>query len=141
MFGDHEREFHEKLLHVLEKMAFNLSLIRKYLLQAKSATLTSQGEEMLVPLVVGGKGAQATFTEFDGPNGTGNVVPPVGTVVFETDNAAVATIDATGKITAVGAGTCNLSGLDQGNNISAKDSQVVTAAAGAQSATITSVAL
>ena len=76
---------------------------------------------------VNGNGAKFTFTEFDGPNGTGNVVPPVGVVAYASDNAAVATVDATGNVTAVGAGTANISGTDPGNSLTASDVLTVTA--------------
>jgi len=90
-----------------------------------------------MPLTINlsGNGAQAAFKEFDGPNGTGNVVPPVGLVVFSSDNTAVATVDQTGKITPVAAGTANISAVDQGNTLTAKD--ILTVTDTAVSATLT----
>ena len=94
-----------------------------------------------MPLTINlsGNGAQAAFKEFDGPNGTGNVVPPVGLVVFSSDNTAVATVDQTGKITPVAAGTANISAVDQGNTLTAKD--ILTVTDTAVSATLTLAAL
>lgn len=90
---------------------------------------------------INGKGAQATFTEFDGPNGTGDKVAPIGPVVFASDNTAIAAVDpASGLVTAVAVGSCNISGTDQGNNLTASDSLTV-APAPAVSATLTLSAL
>jgi uncharacterized protein YjdB len=82
-----------------------------------------------MPLTIGlnGNGATASFQEFDGPNGTGNPVPPTGAVSFASDNTAVATVDpSSGAIKAVGVGTCNISGTDAGNSLSASDALTVT---------------
>lgn len=76
---------------------------------------------------VGGNGAKAVFTEFDGPSGTGNPVPPVGAITFASDNATVATVDANGNVAAVAAGTANISGTDGGNNLTASAVITVTA--------------
>lgn len=134
---DHDRETHRLLRELIEKV----EKIEHYLFRAKSATLTFKGENtMPATIVVGGKGAQAVFTEFDGPNGTGNKVAPAGNVIFESDNTGAATVNpSSGAITAVGAGTANISGLDQGNQITAQDQVTVTAAPPpptAQSATL-----
>ena len=84
---------------------------------------------MPATIVVGGFGALATFQEWTGPNGTGNTVPPVGAVSFASDNAAVATVDSLGNVTAVAAGTANVSATDAGNGLTASDVLTVTAAA------------
>ena len=58
----------------------------------------------------------AVYTEFDGPNGTGNVVPPVGTVQYSSDNPSVATVDPnTGQLAYVAAGDATISAADDGN--------------------------
>ena len=107
--------------------------------KAVSATLIFLDEkgEPLVPATihVNGNGATAAFTEFDMPGGTGDTVPPIGPVVFASDNTAVATVDNSGNCAAVGAGTCNISATDQGNGLVASD--VLTVVAGtAVSATL-----
>jgi hypothetical protein len=103
--------------------------------------LTLEGDpSMPATIHVNGQGAQATFLEFDGPNGTGNQVPAIGPVMFASDNQSVATVDSSGKVTAVSAGTANISGTDQGNSLTASDVLTVTAAT-AQSATLSLTAL
>lgn len=82
---------------------------------------------MPATIVVGGAGAKFTFTEFDGPNGTGNVVAPLQEVQYSSDNVAVATVDGAGNVTAVSAGTANITGLDGGNGLTASDVLTVTA--------------
>jgi hypothetical protein len=83
--------------------------------------------------------AQVTFQEFDGPNGTGNKVPPIGPISFTSDTPATLTVDqASGKITPVAEGTATVTTTDMGNNLS--DTNLVTVvAATAQSlvATVT----
>ncbi len=102
-----------------------------------SATLTIQGGiHMPATIQVGGT-ASSLFQEWTGPNGTGSVVPNAGAIAFSSDNAAVATVDpGTGVVTGVAAGTANIMGVDQANNLSASDVVTVQAAA-AQSATLT----
>jgi hypothetical protein len=136
---DSDRMTHQLLRDIIAQ----LDILLYYASRAKSAKLTLEGANMPATIVVGGNGAQAAFVEWDGPNGTGNKVSPVGNVLFSSDNAAVATVDSTGKVTAVAAGTCNISGLDQGNNLTASDSLTVTAAGPgpAVSATLTLQAL
>lgn len=105
---------------------------------AQSATLQINGGKMPATILVGGT-ATASFLEWTGPAGTGSNVAPVGTVVFASDNAAVATVDpSTGIATGVSAGTANISGTDGGNGLTASDVLTVTAAPPpvAQSATL-----
>jgi len=90
---------------------------------------------MPATIQVGGHGATFVFTEFTGPNGTGSVINPVGVVSYATSNPGVGTVDASGNVSAVGAGTCNIVGTDPGNGLTASDVPTVVAAATAQSAT------
>lgn len=123
----------DPVLHRLDKIISLLHLIYARL-SAKSATL-SFGEEKGMPASISvGKTATAVFTEWDGPNGTGNKVPPSGAVNYASDNTSVATVDANGVATGVAPGTCNISGTDSVNGLSASDSLTVNAVA--QSATL-----
>lgn len=104
---------------------------------ARSAILTLNGGRMPATIQVGGKGAVAVFTEFDGPNGTGNPVAPVGVVSFTSDDPSIANVDASGVVTAVAPGSTNIKGTDPGNGLSASDViTVVPAPVLAQSATL-----
>lgn len=120
-----------------ELQSINVLLHRQF--KAKSARLkfvNSQGDLLMPATIhVTGNGAQATFTEFTGPNGTGNQVAPVGPVVYSSDNTSVATVDSNGLCNAVGIGTCNITGTDQGNSLTASDTLTVVADQ-AQSATL-----
>lgn len=82
---------------------------------------------MPASIQVGGAGAKAVYQEFDGPNGTGNAIRPLGTVAYSSDNPGVATVDAQGNITAVGPGTANITANDSGANLPASDVVTVTA--------------
>lgn len=66
----------------------------------------------LVSSLIAGQTAQATATPFQSPSATiGNpnaVVVPNITFTWGTSNASVATVDSSGLVTAVGAGTCNI---------------------------------
>lgn len=133
------RSFHTTIIKLAREIHEDVREIRKYLLRAKSATLTIKTEDLMsASIVVGGKGAQATFTEFDGLDGTGSKVAPVGTVQFGTSDASVATVDSNGVVTAVAPGTATITGMDQGNSLQASDTVTVTAAGAnpAQSATL-----
>lgn len=51
-------------------------------------------------------------------NATTPTIPPIGPLVYASDNTAVVTVDATsGVATMVAAGTANVSVLDQGNGL------------------------
>ena len=65
----------------------------------------------------------AVFQEFDGTNGTGNKIPPVGAVSFSSDNPSVATIDpSTGALAYISPGAANITGADSGpGGLSASD--------------------
>jgi hypothetical protein len=151
---DHELEEVEELskneLHIQKEILHIVEKIWARLTAAQSATLTfvSEKGEPIMParIVVGGAGAKALFTEFAGPTGTGAVVPPSGPISYASDNLAVATVDASGNVTAVGANadgsdaTANISGLDPASANKVTASDVITvgkaAAAVAQSATL-----
>jgi len=58
----------------------------------------------------------ALYQLWSGPNGSGDVVPPTGQVVYESDDTAVATVDSlTGKLAYVGVGDATISASDGGN--------------------------
>jgi hypothetical protein len=50
-------------------------------------------------------------------NATTPSIPPIGPLVFASDNTAVVTVDAGGIATTVAAGTANVSVIDQGNSL------------------------
>lgn len=84
-----------------------------------------------------GQTATALLVEFDGPNGTGNQVPPVGPVSYSSSDPSIATVDpSSGLITAVAPGTVTITGTDSGNSLSASDTATVSAPL-AQSAVLT----
>ncbi len=60
-------------------------------------------------------------------NATTPSIPPIGPLVFASDNTAVVTVDAGGIATMVAAGTANVSVIDQGNSLT--DSVAFTVAA------------
>ena len=91
---------------------------------------------MPATIQVGGHGAVFVFTEFTGPNGTGSIINPVGIVTYATSDPSIGTVDASGNVTAVAVGTCNIVGTDPGNSLTASDVLTVTASSVvAQSAT------
>lgn len=65
-----------------------------------------------------GQTATALLREF---RASGVEVPPVGPVTHSSDNTAVATVSGD-QVTAVGPGTCNITGSDAGNGLSASAS-------------------
>ncbi len=94
---------------------------------------------LMLTVHVNDRPGTAVYQEFDGLNGTGNRVPPVGAVTYTSDNPAVAAVDpSTGALVYVGAGTAVISASDNGN-FPASDTLVVVASV-AQSATLTLVA-
>lgn len=93
-------------------------------------TFSESARLTVMPKTVTSVGAtgQATFTEFAGLNQTGAVVPPSGPITYASDNVAVATVDQTGLITAVGAnGVANITGVDKAsvNQVAAGDTFTV----------------
>lgn len=76
---------------------------------------------------------KAIYQEFDGPNGTGNKVPPTGTVTYSSSDPTVATVDPiTGALAYLKAGSTVISASDAGN-LPASDTLTVTAAPAASS--------
>jgi hypothetical protein len=131
----------QEILFILERIADTLDDVDAKLSQllpkqAKSSTLTflnAKGEKQMANAHVNDKPGSYKYQEFDGPNGTGNPVPPTGTVAYASDNPAVATIDpASGQLAYVGAGTTNISASDSGN-LPATDVLTLSAAAAVSS--------
>lgn len=83
-----------------------------------------------------GKTAVAVLHEFDGLNGTGNELKPIGPVTFISSDPTIATVDAnSGLVTAVAPGAVTITGTDGGNSLTASDTVSDTAVV-AQSATL-----
>ena len=101
-----------------------------------SATLKFRGLPMPATINIGGT-ANSQFQEWTGPNGTGTVLPNAGAIAYTSDNPAVATVDpASGVATGVSAGTCNITGTDPANSLTASDALTVSVPT-ATSATLT----
>ena len=65
------------------------------------------------------------FLEFDGLNGTGNQVPPIGPFTYATSPASIATVDANGNVSQIAVGTCTCTTTDTGNGLTASDTLTV----------------
>jgi hypothetical protein len=125
-----------RILRLLEQI---LRLLQPQPGIARSAVLTLNGDSMPLTVHVNDVPGMAIFVEFDGLNGTGNKVPPVGTVTFSSSNPATASVDPnTGSLAYVAAGTTTISATDAGNSLSASDTLTVIAST-AVSATLTLV--
>ena len=122
-----EREEREILEKIIERQT---EIIRLLIENKRRIAESAKGKNMPATIQVGGKGATFKFTEFDGPNGTGNIVPPSGPIQYASDNTAIATVDASGNVTAVSAGTANITGVDpaSANKVAAGDVLTVTPA-------------
>lgn len=145
----HEQHEFTRLEHLLWRMNRKLNAILEALgiliveeaeeHAAKSAKLTisdSKGNRLMPAQLAVGKTAVAVLHEFDGLNGTGNELAPVGPVSYTSSDPSIATVDsATGLVTAVAAGTVTITGTDAGNGLSASDSVSDTPLV-AQSATL-----
>jgi hypothetical protein len=119
MFNGHHFKRIEELLEQILKL-----LKRKF-----NVAISAKGVLMPATIKVGGKGAIFLFTEFDGPNGTGSIVPDSGPISFASDNLAVATVDANGLVIAVSPGVANITGVDPAspNKVAAGDVLTVEA--------------
>ena len=134
---------HSELAHINRQLHQIIELLgevlRRLPTKAQSATLTLNGETMPLTVHLNDAPGQAVFTEFDGLNGTGNKVPPIGPVTFTSSSPATAIVDPnTGSLTYVAAGTTIITGTDAGNSLTASDTLTVTANV-AVSATLTLV--
>jgi uncharacterized protein YjdB len=80
---------------------------------------------MPASIVVGGAGAKSVFTELDS---AGNVVATTDTINYVSSDQGVATVDASGNVSAIGAGAATIAGTDATNNLTGSDVITVTAA-------------
>lgn len=132
-----DRKFKHKVVELLQ--------IIVDILAHKSGSLVAQisvnGEPIMgapASIHVNSTTAQVIFQEFDGPNGTGNKVPPVGPMSFTSDTPATLTVDpASGKISPVAIGTATVTTLDTGNGLS--DTNLVTVSAAAAQSLVASI--
>ena len=132
-----------KLETRIEQLEYGVERIIQ-LLEHRAVSLVSQitigGLSMGAPadIHLNSTTAQVTFAEFDGPNGTGNKVPPVGPVTFTSDTPATLTVDpATGKITPVAIGQATITTKDTGNGLS--DTNLVTVSAATAQSLVASI--
>jgi hypothetical protein len=130
VFGRTENEI---LREIRDELAAIRRLIEHFLRhQAHSATLnfrTIQGETTM-PLTVhlSDKPGTAVFQEWTGATpGTGVKVNPIGPVGFVSDTPSVATVDPSGQLTYLSAGSAVISAKDSGNGLSAQDTLTVVA--------------
>jgi hypothetical protein len=127
----HHHESDNELLQDIKELLIELvkqgSKAKSLVLKISSQHGGTVGQP--VTLVVGAGAVQSTVAEFSGPNGTGTQVPITAAIAFASDNSAVATVDpASGLVTAVSAGTANISATDPSNNLSDSVAVTVTAA-------------
>lgn len=123
-----------RIREILEKLFLKAKSAR-LLFKFKKGEIEIMGKALVVHLndVPG----IASLQEFSGTNGTGVVVPPTGNVTFSSDNPAIATVDPTsGQLAYIAAGTANITGTDDGNNLSDTAALTVSGAV-AQSAVLT----
>lgn len=94
---------------------------------AKLKLIDSKGNLISMPAQLAvGKTATAVLQEFVVAGGP--VVPNIGPVVFSSSDATIATVDpASGLITAIAPGVATITGLDQGNSLTASDTVSDTA--------------
>jgi hypothetical protein len=139
IFG-RSREERGRLERIIERL---LNVIDKLL----EEQIASKGELKIMPsrIVVGGKGATATYKEL-GQDGV-TIIPPKGPVTFASDSPAFATVDganqvknADGSVSAqVTAVAANADGTDSSAVISAVDP--LTGLAGADKLTVGAAAV
>jgi uncharacterized protein YjdB len=74
------------------------------------------------------KPLKAALVEFDGVNGTGDVVPAIVAPTYSSSDPTVATVDAaTGQLAYLKAGFTAISGTDPGNAMTASGTLTVSA--------------
>jgi uncharacterized protein YjdB len=84
---------------------------------------------MDITVHINDKPLTAALVEFDGPDGTGNVVAASAAPSYTSSDPTVATVDAaTGQLAYLKVGTTTIAGLDSGNAMTA--SGVLTVGAG-----------
>jgi hypothetical protein len=120
---------------------------------AKSATLHMtdlQGVPMPLTLQLNGPGgsiapppagspAGVGFQEWDGLNGTGNQVAPIGPIEYSSADPAIVTVDSNGILKQVAVGQAEVTATDTANGMTASD--LITVIDVAQSATLNAVPL
>lgn len=119
------RELERQMRFVLRELALEEN--------EEDRVVSAKGELNMLSVKVGDKGIKFTFTEFDGPNGTGAIIKPTGKILFASDSPAATVDNATqvqntdGSVTvdvqATAAGVAHITGVDVGdpNAIAAGD--------------------
>ena len=123
-----------ELLRLLAYLVNRMNSLEQTLLQilviltqgvqkAQSLTISfsdSKGNNMAATITLQvGQTSQATAHEFSGLAGAGVELPLAGAISWASSDAAVATVDAaSGLVTAVGPGTCNITATDAANGLS-----------------------
>jgi hypothetical protein len=114
--------FNGRELSLLERIASALERIERELRPRLSAMLyyLKNGECQPMTSLRVGQTANPNYQEWDGPNGTGNPLPPAGPVTYASDAPSVATVDQnSGVVTAVAVGTANITADDSTDDLSA----------------------
>lgn len=118
--------------HAIEDIAYELHLIREALEArgpakfAKLILFDSKGIIHMPATLAVGKTATAVLQEFVVLGGP--AVPNVGPVVYSSSDVTIATVDpASGLVTAIAAGVATITGIDQGNSLTASDTVSDTA--------------
>lgn len=129
---DHEERIARGAEHALEDIAYELHLIREALQAngpakfAKLILFDSKGIIKMPATIAIGKTATAVLQEFVVAGGP--AVPNVGPVVYSSSDPTIATVDpSSGLVTAIAAGVATITGLDQGNSLTASDTVSDTA--------------
>lgn len=141
MFGEWERERLERIIDRL------LTIIDGLLKNQTALAVSAKGELNMITVKLGAR-PLFTFTEFDGPNGTGNKVKPSGPITFASDNPSVAAVSSNQRpnadgfgvdvdVVTISPGVANITGVDTAsqNKVAAGDVLTVQVAAIAVSAT------
>lgn len=89
----------------------------------------SEGENVMDITLLVGQTTVASLVEFSGLNGTGDELPNVGVIDFESSDPTIATVDAQGNVNAIAAGSAEITLTDEGNNITNFGTVTVNAAA------------